>query len=62
MFHFWPNAVIRGFFKLFTSFIAVILPTFYDAKKKKRKIKSLLAPRKITPGSSLQTEEEAGLP
>ena len=49
MFHFWPNAVIRGFFKLFTSFIAVILPTFYDAKKKKKmKIKSLLAPRKIT--------------
>ena len=36
MFHFWPNAVIRGFFKLFTSFIAVILPTFYDAKKKKK--------------------------
>lgn len=34
------------FFKLFTSFIAVILPTFYDAKK--RKIKSLLAPSKIT--------------
>ena len=49
MFHFWPNAVIRGFFKLFTSFIAVILPNFYDEKKKKKKkIKSLLAPRKIT--------------
>ena len=45
MFHFWSNAVIRGF-KLFTSFIAVILPTFYD--KKTMKIKTLLAPNKIT--------------